>query len=133
MESMRATWTDERLDDLIQHMDDGFERVDNGARELRREMRQEFASVRAEMKGEFASVRAEMKEEFASVRSEMREGFASVRGDANQQVGALREEMQAMGSEINARFDSMQRTMIQFGGSLIVAFAGLIIAVVLRG
>jgi len=28
MESMRATWTDERLDDLIHHVDGGFERVD---------------------------------------------------------------------------------------------------------
>jgi hypothetical protein len=111
MESMRATWTDERLDDLTHRIDDGFDRVDKDLRDLRHEMREEFASVRTEMRAE----------------------FASVRGDSNQQAGSLREEMQAMGSEINARFDSLQRAMIQFGGSMIVAFVGLIIAVVLRG
>jgi 3-dehydroquinate synthetase len=36
-------------------------------------------------------------------------------------------------SEFNARFDSMQRTMIQFGGGMIATFVGLIVAVVLRG
>ena len=39
METMRSTWTDERLDDLIHRMDLGFERVDTDIRELRAEMK----------------------------------------------------------------------------------------------
>jgi hypothetical protein len=55
----------------------------------------------------------------------------------NQQFGSLREDIHAEGlairTELNDRLDSLQRTMIQFGASMIVAFVGLIVAVVLRG
>ena len=56
MEAMREAWTDERLDDLVQHMDQGFDRltremdgrfarVETDARELRTEMDARFARV----------------------------------------------------------------------------------------
>ena len=35
MERARATWTDERLDDLARRMDSGFNRVDEDLRSLR--------------------------------------------------------------------------------------------------
>lgn len=35
MQTMREAWTDERLDDLSQRMDCGFDRVDRDVRELR--------------------------------------------------------------------------------------------------
>jgi len=35
MERARATWTDERLDDLARHIDSGFHRLDADIRELR--------------------------------------------------------------------------------------------------
>jgi hypothetical protein len=38
MESMRATWTDSRLDDLANRVDAGFARVDGDIRELRGEI-----------------------------------------------------------------------------------------------
>jgi hypothetical protein len=34
MERARATWTDERLDDLSRRMDNGFNRVDKDLRDL---------------------------------------------------------------------------------------------------
>jgi len=37
MESMRESWTDERLDDLSHRVDEGFRRVDADIRELRSE------------------------------------------------------------------------------------------------
>ncbi|HEX3733996.1 MAG TPA: hypothetical protein VHU86_02460 [Solirubrobacterales bacterium] len=64
MQTMRESWTDERLDDLSSRMSDGFRRVDEDIRSLR--------------------------------------------------------------GEVNARFDSLQRTMIQLGGAMIVALVGLI-------
>ena len=36
MERTRATWTDERLDDLSRRVDDGFNRVDQDLREMSR-------------------------------------------------------------------------------------------------
>jgi hypothetical protein len=38
MEHARATWTDERLDDLAHRVDDGFNRVDEDLRSLRTEL-----------------------------------------------------------------------------------------------
>jgi hypothetical protein len=35
MERARATWTDERLDDLSSRVEDGFARIDQDLRELR--------------------------------------------------------------------------------------------------
>lgn len=60
METMRQSWTDERLDDLNNRVDNGFRRVG--------------ADLRA----------------------------------------------------LNARFDALQRTMLQIGGGVIVALVGLI-------
>ena len=40
-------------------------------------------------------------------------------------------ELSGLRTEMNARFDSLQRTMIQFGGSLLASFVGLVVAFVL--
>ncbi|HEY5051871.1 MAG TPA: hypothetical protein VII45_00505 [Solirubrobacterales bacterium] len=45
----RVVWTDERLDDLSQRMDAGFDRVDRDIRDLRGEMHTGFANVRGEI------------------------------------------------------------------------------------
>jgi hypothetical protein len=58
METVRDSWTDERLDNL-----------NAGVVELRREMRQEFGAVRQEMREEFGAVRKEMREEFGSLHA----------------------------------------------------------------
>lgn len=49
----RGAWTDQRLDDLAQRMDAGFERVDRDVRE----MRGEIGALRAEMHGDFNALR----------------------------------------------------------------------------
>ena len=43
----RSTWTDERLDDLSERVDRGFDRVDADVRELRSEMNSRFDGVDA--------------------------------------------------------------------------------------
>jgi hypothetical protein len=42
-------WTDERLDDLSERMDVGFDRVDRDIRDLRGEMNAGFADLRGEI------------------------------------------------------------------------------------
>ena|SRR5436190_20460414 len=100
METMGEKWTDERLDDLKGEV-----------MTLRAEMREEFRAVRTEMRNEFRSIRAEMREEFQAVRAEFQ---------------AVRNELGSLQSEMHAGFDSLHRTMIQFGGILIAALIGLI-------
>jgi predicted nuclease with TOPRIM domain len=46
----RETWTDERLDDLKGHMDEGF-----------REVKAELRSTRAELKGELGELRGSIE------------------------------------------------------------------------
>lgn len=54
----REVWTDERLDDLNQKVDEGF-----------KETRKEFRAVRTEMKGEFQAMRTEMGEVRSAVNA----------------------------------------------------------------
>jgi len=53
----REAWTDERLDDLKEHMDDGFAEVKGEIREVKGELR----STRTELKEEIAATRTELK------------------------------------------------------------------------
>lgn len=51
---VRETWTDERLDDLSERVDNGFREVRVETRQLRSEMsgvREELGELRAELKG----------------------------------------------------------------------------------
>lgn len=99
---MRQSWTDERLDDLRDDLN-----------EFRAETRTEFGAVRAEMKAEFGAVRGEMKAEFATVRDEARGEFR-----------ALRMEMATGFAQINERFDRLFYAMIGFGGLMIASLIG---------
>jgi len=56
METMRESWTDERLDDFR-----------DGMAEFRRETKEEFATMRLEMREEFRAVRGEMQEGFGAL------------------------------------------------------------------
>jgi hypothetical protein len=49
MEMQRATWTDERLDDLAESMRRGFDRVDRDIRELRVDMTAQMEALRQTM------------------------------------------------------------------------------------
>jgi hypothetical protein len=53
----RAAWTDERLDDMSERMDTGFERIDRDIRDLRSEMRTDIGGLRAEMREEIGGLR----------------------------------------------------------------------------
>jgi hypothetical protein len=75
METMRESWTDERLDDMRQEMKAGFARVDG----------------------------------------EMKVGFARVDRD----IKDLRTEM-------NQRFDALNRTLLQIGGGVVAALIALV-------
>jgi len=60
MERARATWTDERLDDLAKRMDDGFRRVDQDVRELRAEMNAQFGALEEKLGGRIDGLDAKL-------------------------------------------------------------------------
>ena len=57
---MREAWTDDRLDDLANRMDRGFDRVDKDVRELRTETKSEFSLMRGEMCERFEAIDARL-------------------------------------------------------------------------
>lgn len=58
METVRESWTDERLDDLKEDVSDLARRMDAGFAESRMELRHEAGSIRKEMKEGFQAVDA---------------------------------------------------------------------------
>jgi hypothetical protein len=63
---VREAWTDERLDDLKEHMDEGFREVRADIRDLRNGL----DSVKGEV--------GELREEVGELRGEMKAGFAAM-------------------------------------------------------
>jgi hypothetical protein len=109
MNTVRESWTDERLDDLKENVSDLARRVDAG-----------FAEGRVEI---------------GSIRREMKEGFKAV--DARFDSVARVDSVDARFDSLDARFDSMQgsidalqRTLIQIGGGMAAAFGAALIGLV---
>lgn len=104
VEASRMTWPDERVDDLANRVDEGFRQVD---RRFER-MDERFERVDERFR--------QVDENFQRIDADLRE---------------LRGQMIGMQREIHARFDSLQRSMLQFGGGLIISFVALVAAFVL--
>lgn len=60
MERARATWTDERLDDLSRRVDDGFNRVDEDLRALRTELGARIGAQGVELSRRFDALQRTM-------------------------------------------------------------------------
>jgi hypothetical protein len=53
----RTEWTDARLNDLVERLDRTLERLEQGQRELRLELRGEVSSLRSELRAELSALR----------------------------------------------------------------------------
>jgi hypothetical protein len=103
----REAWTDERLDDLTQRVDEGFNRNEC-----------EFQAVRLEIRTEFAAVRSEIRDEIGGIRDEI----GSLRSEIRSEIGSVRSEVVAVRSDINA----LSRLIAQVSfGALAALFVGL--------
>jgi nitrate/nitrite-specific signal transduction histidine kinase len=91
----REAWTDERLDDLATRVDEGF-----------REAREDLRTFRLEVKSDFASLRGEMDNRFSKLESS---------------IDARFDKVEARFERMDARFDSLQRTLL--GGMLTFVLA----------
>jgi hypothetical protein len=103
METMTEPNTEKPVDELSKRVDRGFDKVDTDVREVRGQIR----GLRTEVKAEFKDLQTETKSEIKDLRADMNNGFARV----------------------DAKFDSLNRTVIYLlGGSLSVVTTGLIAA-----
>ena len=100
MQTMRESWTDERLDDLNGRVSDGFDRVEGQVRDLRGEMNARFEKV---------------DERFDKVEAKFDKRFAQV---------------DAKFERIDDQLGSIQRAVIllavTLSGSMIAGFAAMI-------
>ncbi len=74
MEHARATWTDERLDDLSRRVDNGFGRLDEDLRSLRTEM----GSLRTELNGRIDGLQRTMLQVGGGMIATLLIGFAGL-------------------------------------------------------
>lgn len=108
METMtREAWTDDRLDDLANRMDRGFDRVDKDIRDLRVESKSDIAQLRGEMIERFDKV----DERFDKVDSQFDERFA----------------------RIDARLDSIQHAIIFGAVGMTSGVAAVIASLMVTG
>jgi uncharacterized coiled-coil DUF342 family protein len=106
METMTETGTEKRVDELSKRVDRGFERVDRGFEQVDRGFEQVDKRFE-QVEGEIRDVRSEVHE----LRIDTKRGF------------------ERMESKFDAKFDSLNRTIIYLlGGSLSVLTAGVIAA-----
>jgi hypothetical protein len=92
-------WTDKRMDDLAERIDDGFAHGDGEVKELRREMHAGFARVDGEIKelrGEMYAGFARVDGEIKGLRGEMHAGFARVDGEIKGLRGELHDDIEAV-------------------------------------
>jgi hypothetical protein len=94
----REAWTDERLDDLVKRIDQGF-----------REQREETRALRAEMNTRFEAVDAR---------------FERMEARMDAKFDALNARFDARFDALNARFEAMQRLMIS---ALLIVVLGFIV------
>jgi chaperonin cofactor prefoldin len=110
MQTMRETWTDERLDDLNAKVDRGFERIDTDLRSLRAETGAGFTAMRGEMKAGFDK----MDERFERMDARF------------ERIDARFERIDPRFEAMDARFEAMYRLILQLGGIVVAALIGLI-------
>ena len=107
----REAWTDERLDDLKENVNQRFDQVDkrfDQVDERFNKVDERFNKVEAELKAGFERV----DNEFTKVRSEMKAGFAEVNG------------------RIDSRFDLLQGRIDGLSRTIIICFSGMTASIV---
>lgn len=73
----RETWTDERLDDLKEHMDESFREVRADIRELRGEVSSLKGEI-GELREEVGKLRGEMNAKFDGLNRTLQIGFGLI-------------------------------------------------------
>lgn len=116
----REKWTDERLDDLNKKVDDGFARVSDDIRELRRHVDAQGEALRGEIKAQGEELRDEIRSQGDAIKTQGKE----LRGEIAAQGEGLRREMNDLRREMNERFDSANRTLVGAVAVIVAAIVG---------
>ena len=81
----REKWTDDRLDDLNQRVNDGFARVEGDIRGLQVEVKKQGESLRAEMSTRLGETEARLEKKIDGVKGDL----DGVKGDLEKKIDSL--------------------------------------------
>lgn len=107
----REKWTDERLDDLTQRVDRGFEESKVEIRDLRSDMDKGFGETKVEIR---------------NLRTETGKGL----DEAKEEVRDLRKDINARFSTVESRFNLIESRLDAIPRILIIAFSGMTASIV---
>jgi hypothetical protein len=130
MEAMRQSWTDDRMDDLVQRVDKGFSQVHGDIASLRgdnRELRREMVGLGTELRRENKTIADELRRENKRLGSELRSETASLRLETNGRFNAVERRFNAVDQHfyaLNRRFDTLQGTLL---AGILAGFIGLLV------
>ncbi|HEX6665337.1 MAG TPA: hypothetical protein VF081_01945 [Solirubrobacterales bacterium] len=111
MEAMTQSWTDDRIDDLAQRVDNGFAQVDRRFEQVQEEQRE----LRVSMARSNGELRLALERNSRESREELATASAELRG-----------EIKAIGDGLNHRFDVLDSRFVDLQQILIRAsLAGL--------
>ncbi|HEY2052805.1 MAG TPA: hypothetical protein VGH14_02605 [Solirubrobacterales bacterium] len=123
METMTEITTDKRIEELRNEMHRGFEKVDTEIREVRLDIN----DLRSEVKGDINGLRSDVKGDTNGLRSDVKGDINGLRSELKGDISELRSEMKSGFARSDAKFDSLNRTIILLlGGALSTLVAGLI-------
>jgi hypothetical protein len=71
-------WTDERMDELANRMDAGFERTHVEIRELRAEVKGDVEGLRTDLGGDMKALRTDLGGDMKALRTELKGDIADV-------------------------------------------------------
>lgn len=120
MEIVAERWTDERMDDLKRQVEGIDQRMEQGFREVRKEI----GGLRNEVEGQIGGLRSEVKGQIGGLRSEM--------ADLRSEMVDQRRHMDLRFDRLTARFDAMVYAILGFGASMFAAMMGLIAVVIVK-
>lgn len=126
-------WTDDRMDDLVRHVDAGFARGDDGIATLRADMHAGFTRT----DGTIATLRADMHAGFgrtdgdiAALRTDMHAGFARTDGDIAALSTEMREGFKDVRAECKTDIGELRMLTVRFGISIMVGLVSLVVALI---
>lgn len=152
---MRQTWTDDRMDDLVQRVDNGFAQVDarfervhadmgsmrrelrgavevQGSRtgaqgtELRNQIGSQGSALRNQIESQGVELRNQIENQGIELRKQIESQGSEFRAALDRQGVELRQEMAALRSEMQVGFRSIQRMVFPLCAGLCFALIAAI-------
>jgi hypothetical protein len=141
IETMREHWTDDRMDDLVKHVDEGFAQGRDENKELRQqvgavgsELGRENKALAGELRKENKALAGELRKENKAIAAELREENRTIVGELREENKALaaefRQELVTSRAEVNRQFAAFTRRLDVLQGTLIAALFTAVVSLI---